>query len=235
VITLYGLSSPNVMKIAIALEEMGLAYELVHFDIFEGKQFEKEFARLNPNGKVPVLVDDDAASGPIFESCAILLYLSSKTGLFNPDPLAVSQWLFFQAANIGPAFGQAMHFLSAAPAGNDYALSRHLTEVRRIFGVADRRLAESAHLGADDYSIADMAAFPWVRMHDQYTVDLAGFPNVRRWLTEVGGRDAVADVVERWPALKAETLANRAKASPDQLDRVYGRGRFGTGGDLVPD
>lgn len=230
-ITLYGLSSPNVMKVMIALEEMRLPYELIHFDIFTGTQFEEDFLRLSPNGKVPVIVDHDVDATPVFESCAILLYLAEKSGLFAPpaERSAILQWLFVQAASIGPSFGQATHFLTAAQGDNDYALNRHLTEVRRLCKVVDRRLGDSFYLASPDYSIADMAAFPWMRMYADYGIDLDVFPNLRRWLDAVGERDIVRSVVAKWPRLKEETLANRAAASPDQLDRVYGRGRHGIG------
>lgn len=227
-ISLYGLSSPNVMKVAIALDEMRLDHQLVPFDIFQGGQFEPDFQRLSPNSKVPVIVDHDRGDLAIFESCAILLYLADRSELFCPPAqrMTIIQWLFLQAASIGPAFGQAMHFLTAAPGGNDYSTARHLTEVNRLYGVVERQLVQHAHIAGPDYTIADMATFPWLRLHARYGVRLNDFPHVGAWLDRLCRRESVARVVDLWPKLKAETLGNRAAATADQLDRVYGRGRY---------
>jgi GSH-dependent disulfide-bond oxidoreductase len=184
-ITLYTWGTPNGRKVSIMLEECGLPYAVRPLDITQGA--------INPNSKIPAIVDDD---GPmtVFESGAILVYLAEKTGCFlppaGPQRYAVLQWLMFQMGGIGPIFGQTHHFLRFAPEKVPYAIERYSKETRRLYGVLDKHLGAAEHL-AGDYSIADMATFPWIARHEWQGVDLGDFTNVRRWFDAVGSRSAV--------------------------------------------
>ncbi len=169
-IDLYAMGSPNVVKIYIALEEMGLPYTVHPVDVFGEEQFKPEFLKLNPNAKVPVIVDHDGPGGKsytLFESGAILLYLAEKTGKFLPkDPVAkfdAIQWMMVQMTLVGPMFGQYVHFMRFAPKGNDYSLDRYRTQVRRVLTTLEERLGVVPFLGGQSYSIADIATFPWAR------------------------------------------------------------------------
>ncbi|MBI2308255.1 MAG: glutathione S-transferase N-terminal domain-containing protein [Rhodocyclales bacterium] len=192
-ITLFTWATPNGRKVSIMLEECALPYVVRPVDITRGEQFAADFVALNPNAKIPAIVDDE---GPltVFESGAILVYLAEKTGRFlppaGPGRYAAMQWLMFQMGGIGPMFGQAHHFLRFAPEPVPYAIGRYGEEVRRLYGVLDARLAGTDYL-AGDYSIADMATFPWVARHQWQQVDLGDFPHVRRWFDDVGCRPAV--------------------------------------------
>ncbi|MBK9447150.1 MAG: glutathione S-transferase N-terminal domain-containing protein [Betaproteobacteria bacterium] len=192
-ITLYTWGTPNGRKVSIMLEECGLPYTVRPVDITRGEQFDPAFVSINPNAKIPAIVDDE---GPLTlsESGAILLYLAEKTGRFlasaGPARYAALQWLMFQMGGIGPIFGQAHHFLRFAPEPVPYAIDRYSKEVRRLYGVLDTHLANAEYL-AGDYSIADMAAFPWVARHEWQKIDLVEFPNVSRWFGDVGSRSAV--------------------------------------------
>ena len=232
----YVCGSPNVLKVMLMLEETGLEHRLLPVDVYAGDQHLPSFVSLSPNGKLPVIVDHDASGeGPhvVFESGAILVYLAEKTGRFlGGSSLARSmclQWLMLQVASIGPMFGQALHFQYIAPAGNDYARRRYLTEVKRLYDVAERRLAESAWLGGSEYSIADIAAFPWLGKYHAYRgieLDLAQFPNLVRWISVIEQRPAYQRVHEPFRSLFKAGLAAQAAASTDQLDRFFGRGAY---------
>jgi GST-like protein len=231
VIDFYALTSPNVQKVFIMLEETGLPYRVIPVDVWGGKQFEAEFRKLNPNAKIPVIVDDDGphhAPYTVFESGAILLYLAEKTGMYLPkDPAArmdTIQWLFWQMATVGPMFGQKVHFTMFAPPGNDYSASRYKTEVKRLYEVLETRLAHSQYVGDVDYSIADMACFPWMRNMDAHGVTRAGHPNVSRWVDAVSARPAVQRMLERIAELQAHS--SREKATDGQKDRFFGRGQY---------
>ena len=198
-IDLYYYTSPNVRKVLIALEELGLPYEVKWTDITAGEQFSDEYLRVNPNGKVPAIVDHDGPSGrsiALFESAAILLYLAEKTGRLLPaDPARRWEaicWTTWQVANQGPMAGQAAHFTNYARQQgieDDYATGRYLGEVRRLYGVLDKRLADAEYLAGDEFSIADIACFPWTRVAAGHGVDVkAGFPNVTRWMSAIGQR-----------------------------------------------
>jgi GST-like protein len=236
-IELYGISSPNVLKVLIMLEETGLDYDLHRIDIWAAEQFADEFKALNPNSKVPVIIDHDGVGGEpvtVFESGAILFYLAEKTRTFLPDAprerYATIQWLMLQMGSIGPMFGQATHFRISAPAGQDYALSRYTTEVHRLFDVLEVRLSQARYLGGEEYTIADMAAWPWAAMyHEQNGVALSGLPAVQRWIDEVSSRPAVVRAHQDWPALMAYANERRAGADPDKRDRLHGRGRYARG------
>jgi GSH-dependent disulfide-bond oxidoreductase len=197
-IDLYTWSTPNGRKVSIMLEETGLSYRVHKIDISKGDQFKPEFVAINPNSKIPAIVDSDGPGGkpfPLFESGAILIYLADKTGQFLPkDPAArytVLEWLMFQMGGVGPMFGQVHHFLRAAPEPVPYAIERYGKETRRLYGVLDARLKQAAHL-AGEYSIADIATYPWVARHEWHKVALGDFPNVERWYREIGARPAVA-------------------------------------------
>ncbi len=197
-IELYTWPTPNGHKIHIMLEECGLAYEVHPVDIGAGDQFDPDFLRISPNNKMPAIVDTDGPDGApisLFESGAILIYLAEKTGRFLPAAprprYATLQWLMFQMGGIGPMLGQAHHFRQYAPEPIPYAIERYTNEAARLYGVLDRRLAEAAYLAGEEYTIADMATFPWLRSHERQGQNLDDFPNVRRWFEEIAARPAV--------------------------------------------
>ena len=196
-ITLYTWGTPNGRKVSIMLEECALRYRVNTIDITQGEQLAPEFVAINPNSKIPAIVDPDGPDGKpitLFESGAILLYLAGKTGRFLPTSdrgkYEALQWLMFQMGGVGPMFGQTHHFLRFAPAQLPYAIKRYSTETARLYGVLDRRLGEAAYL-AGEYSIADMATYPWVARHEWQKIDLADYPSVRRWHAAIGARPAV--------------------------------------------
>ncbi|HXC15118.1 MAG TPA: glutathione S-transferase N-terminal domain-containing protein [Stellaceae bacterium] len=197
-IELYTWPTPNGHKAAIMLEETGLDYRVHPVDIANGEQFAADYETINPNGKIPTIVDQDGPGGgpfTVFESGAILIYLAEKTGHFlSGDPRRRSQalqWLMFQVGGIGPMFGQAQHFRRFAPQPLPYAIERYSTEAARLYRVLDKRLAASEFLAEGEYSIADIASYPWVSRHEWQGVSLADYPNVRRWVETVGQRAAV--------------------------------------------
>jgi GST-like protein len=200
-IELYHWPTPNGHKITIFLEEAGLPYRLHAVDIGKGEQFKPEFLAISPNNRIPAIIDTAPADGgapvPIFESGAILLYLAEKTGRFMPGGLRervdVLQWLFWQVGGLGPMSGQAGHFAIYAPEKIQYGIDRYTKEVNRLYGVMDRRLADRPYL-AGDYSIADMASYPWVVPYERYSQDLNEFPNLKRWFEAIKARPAVARV-----------------------------------------
>ncbi|MFN9846838.1 MAG: glutathione S-transferase N-terminal domain-containing protein [Alphaproteobacteria bacterium] len=188
--------TPNGWKITIMLEEAGLAYRLVPVDIGNGGQDTPEFRAISPNGRMPAIVDHEGPGGEpiaIFESGAILQYLGDKAGRFYPAErrarTRVEEWLFWQSAGLGPMAGQAAHFRYREER-IDYALNRYVNETRRLYGVLDKRLAEAEHV-AGDYSIADMAIWPWTRGYKGLGIDPAEFPDFYRWFKQVGSREAV--------------------------------------------
>lgn len=235
-IDLYASTTPNVLKVILMLEETGLDYALKPINVWKGEQFDPSFAALNPNSKVPVIVDHDDRDGPyvVFESVAILIYLAEKTGRFLPASRRarhdVMQWLIFQAANIGPANGQFNHFERFAGPGNDYSMSRHTTELKRLYDVMEKRLGETPFLGGNDYSIADMATFPWVLIQSRRLG--ANFPFLDRhsgrhpciaaWLTRCEERPGVLKAL----AVHAGMTSALATANSEDLDRLFGRGNF---------
>lgn len=197
-IDLYTWGTPNGRKVSIMLEECSLQYRVHAVDIAKGEQDAPAFRAINPNGKIPAIVDSDGPGGKaftLFESGAILLYLSGKTGRFLPSEtrrrFEAIQWLMFQMAGVGPMLGQAHHFLRAAKQQVPYAIERYTGEARRLYGVLDGHLATHEHL-ADEYSVADVATYPWVARHEWHRVDLGDFPHVRRWFEALGARRAVA-------------------------------------------
>jgi GST-like protein len=198
VIDLHTWSTPNGRKVSVMLEECGLPYRVFPVNIGKGEQFRPEFLAINPNNRIPAIVDPDGPDGKplkLFESGAILVYLSGKTGKFLPKSVRgkyiALQWLMFQMGGVGPMFGQAHHFLRATKEPVPYAIERYTAETRRLYGVLEVRLKEAAFL-ADEYSIADIATFAWVARHEWHKVDLNDFPAVKRWYDTIAARQAVA-------------------------------------------
>jgi len=196
-IELYTWSTPNGRKVSIMLEECGLAYDVRKINIAAGDQFKPEYLAINPNGKIPSIVDPDGPGGkPIamMESGAILVYLSGKTGRFLPDSVRgkykALEWLMFQMGGVGPMFGQVHHFLRSAKEPVPYAIERYTKEKDRLYGVLDKRLGGAEYL-AREYSIADIATYPWVARYEWHKTDLADFPNVKRWFDAISARPAV--------------------------------------------
>jgi GST-like protein len=201
-IDFYTSSSPNGAKVRIMLEETGLEYELRSVDLGEREHKKPEYLAINPNGKIPAIVDRDGPGGEkvtIFESGAILLYLAEKSGRFLPETPAdrwqAISWLMFQMAGLGPSLANAGYFLNRAPEPVPHAVERFVDEAERLYGVVDGRLAE-AEFFAGGYSIADMACYPWLRNHQRFSVDIEDYPNVGRWLEAIASRPAVQRGVE---------------------------------------
>jgi GST-like protein len=232
-IDLYAMGSPNVVKIYIALEELELPYTVHPVDVFSGKQFGAEFLKLNPNAKVPVIVDREGPGGKpytVFESGAILLYLGEKTLRLLPTDMAaryeVIQWMMVQMTGVGPMCGQLVHFIRFAPGGNAYAQSRYATQVHRLFEAIDARLAAVPYVGGASYSIADIAMFPWLRLSDVLIGPAKSkYPNVLRWVDAIAARPAVVRALRAVDEVRARTT-QFDKADPDMVDRMMGRGRY---------
>jgi len=198
-IDLYTAATPNGHKVSIALEELGLPYTVQHLDLARLDQKQPDFLRINPNGRIPAIVDRDNDDFAVFESGAILIYLAEKTGRLMPTDVKgrslVIQWLMFQMAGIGPMMGQANVFFRYFPERLQSAIDRYHGEVRRLFGVLDGRLAGSEYL-ADDYSIADIANWAWVRTHDWTGVPIDGFAHLSRWAEQLAARPACQRGIE---------------------------------------
>lgn len=198
-IKLYTWTTPNGYKTPIMLEECGLDYEILPIDISKGEQKTAEYLKLNPNNKIPTIVDTENDL-TVFESGAILIYLAEKTGKFLPTDLKgrflTLEWLMFQMGGIGPMLGQANHFIKYAPEKVPYGIKRYIDESERIYGVVEKRLSESEYL-AGDYSIADMAAWPWLRMHEGINIDIEKYPKVKEWLKKIEHRPAVKRALEK--------------------------------------
>ncbi len=196
-IDLYTWSTPNGRKVSIMLEELELPYKVFPINITKGEQHAPEFLKISPNNKIPAIVDHQGLDGepwPMFESGAILMYLAEKTGRFMPTerrPYSeVIQWLMFQMGHVGPMLGQCHHFRRFAPEQIPYAVDRYTNETRRLYGVIDKRAAESEFL-AGDYSIADIATFPWIARHEWQGIELEEFPNLKRWYDAIWARPPV--------------------------------------------
>lgn len=197
-IDLYFWPTPNGWKITIMLEETKLAYRIVPVDLSKGEQRSPDFLKISPNGRMPAIIDHDGPGGEpiaIFESGAILQYLGDKTGMFYPTDRrkrsAVEQWLFWQNSNLGPMAGQRAHF-NYQKEKISYALERYTNETKRLYEVADKRLAQSEYLAGDEFSIADISTWPWTRGYKNVGIDPEALPNWRRWFKQVGARDGVA-------------------------------------------
>ena len=197
-IEVYSWPTPNGHKVHVMLEECELPYRVIPVDIGAGDQFKAAFLAISPNNKIPAIVDPDGPGGkPIsmFESGAILMYLAAKTGRFIPDELrgryAMLEWLMFQMGGVGPMLGQAHHFRLYAPEKIPYAIDRYSNEARRLYGVIDKRLSTSRFIATDDYTIADIAIFPWLRSWQNQGVDIEAFPHLKAWFDGIASRPAV--------------------------------------------
>ena len=197
-IDLYTWTTPNGRKLSIALEELGLPYTAHPVNIGKNEQFDPDFLKISPNNKIPAIVDSNGPDGKpisLFETGAILIYLAEKTGRLLPeDPRERYDclvWLMWQMGGFGPMLGQAHHFLRFAKEDVPYAKERYHKETQRLYGVLDKRLAEVPYLAGDTYSIADIATYPWAARHEWHQIDLADYPNVKRWYNELSARPAV--------------------------------------------
>lgn len=229
-IDLYTWATPNGHKIHIMLEECKLPYAVHGVDIRAGDQFKPEFLAISPNNRIPAIVDQEGPGGKpisVFESGAILVYLAGKTGRFLPksdrDKYKVLEWLMWQMGGFGPMLGQAHHFMNYAPEKIEYAINRYANEARRLYGVLDRQLAKHKHVAGSQYSIADMAIWPWARSHKNHRIDLAEFPHVGEWFERVGKRPAVQRAVQ---VLAAERSAQGNQHSPQAWNTLFGAEQF---------
>jgi GST-like protein len=226
-IDLYSWPTPNGHKIHIMLEEIGLPYRVHAVDIGRGDQFAPEFLAISPNNKIPALVDSEGPGGKpisVFESGAMLIYLAEKSGKLLPaEPrgrFAVLEWLMFQMGGIGPMLGQAHHFRQYTPEPIQYAIDRYTREAGRLYGVLDRRVADRDYL-AGEYSIADIACWPWMRFPDRQGVDAADYPNYQRWFARIAERPAVKRGVE--------VLSERQRSQPmdaQQREVLFGNTQY---------
>jgi GSH-dependent disulfide-bond oxidoreductase len=226
-IDLYSWPTPNGHKIHIMLEECELPYRVVPVDIGAGDQFKPEFLAISPNNKIPAIVDTDGPDGKpiaLFESGAILIYLASKTGRFlgdtERDKFSTLQWLMFQMGGFGPMLGQAHHFRIYAPEKIDYAINRYTNEAKRLYGVIDKRLADSAYLAGNEYTIADIATFPWARSWNNQGIDWSDYPHAKRWFDLISQRPAVQRGVQ--------VLADRRKPLVDDKSKeiLFGKAQY---------
>ncbi|MCJ7957428.1 MAG: glutathione S-transferase N-terminal domain-containing protein [Pseudomonas sp.] len=203
-IDLYYWTTPNGHKISLFLEEAGLPYKVHPINIGQGDQFKPDFLKIAPNNRIPAIVDQSPSDGgapiSLFESGAILLYLAEKTGQFLPKDLRgrqeALQWLFWQMGGLGPMAGQNHHFSQFAPEKIPYAIKRYVDETARLYGVLDRRLADRAFVAGEDYSIADMAIYPWIVSHKWQSQRLEDFPHVQRWFNSIKERPATVRAYE---------------------------------------
>ncbi|OUL31167.1 thiol:disulfide oxidoreductase [Nostoc sp. RF31YmG] len=212
-IDLYYWTTPNGHKITIFLEEVGLPYNIIPVNIGAGDQFKPEFLQISPNNRIPAIVDREPANGgapiSVFESGAILLYLAEKTGKLIPQDVRqrveVLQWLFWQMAGLGPMAGQNHHFSQYAPEKIDYAINRYVKETGRLYAVLNKRLADREFV-AGDYSIADIAAYPWIVPYENQRQNLGDFPNLKRWFEAIKARPATIRAYEKAEAFKNQAL-----------------------------
>ena len=235
-IDVYFWPTPNGYKVTWMLEEVGLKYNVVPVNIGAGDQFKPEFLKISPNNRMPAITDPDGPGGnpiSIFESGAIMMYLAEKTGKLMPSDTRgkynVIQWLMFQMASVGPMLGQAHHFRVYAPEKLEYAINRYTNEAKRIYGVIDKRLGEAKYL-AGEFSIADIATYPWLVPHSMQGQNLEDFPNLKRWYDELRARPAtqrgfavMADVVEK---MRAAAKERQAAQDPKAWEILFGNKQF---------
>jgi len=226
-IQLYYWPTPNGHKITLFLEEAGVPYEIHPVNIGAGEQFNPDFLKFSPNNRMPAIIDTAPADGgapiSVFESGAILVYLANKTGRFNGadqrERIEVLQWLMWQMGGLGPMAGQNGHFNVYAPDKIPYAIDRYVNETNRLYGVLDRRLAGRAFVAGSDYSIADMAIYPWIVPHEAHKQDLADFPNIKRWFDAVTARPATIRAYEKG----GEVRSYAAPMSEEQRKVLFGQ------------
>jgi len=230
-IDLYTWPTPNGHKVHIMLEETGTPYNVIPIDIGKGDQFNPDFLKISPNNKMPAIVDPDGPGGApysVFESGAILMYLAEKTGQFIPTDMRarydVIQWLMFQMGGVGPMFGQAHHFLHYAPEDIEYAAARYSNEAGRLYGVMDKKLANSRYLAGEDYTIADMATFPWALNPGRKEQKPSDFPNVMRWIDEIEARPAVKVAMQ---VLSQEKRDLAKGMDEDTRKNLFGSAQYG--------
>lgn len=226
-IELYYWPTPNGHKITLFLEESGLEYRIHPVDISAGDQFKPEFLAFSPNNRMPAIIDTEPADGgepiTVFESGAILLYLAEKTGMFLPTDVrgkkTVTEWLMWQMGGLGPMAGQNHHFAVYAPEKLPYAIARYVNETNRLYGVLDHRLDGRAFIAGDDYSIADMAAYPWIVPWQRQQQDLDAFPNLKRWFQAIQARPATT----RAYAKGERVSQNRATVTDEGKKILFGQ------------
>jgi len=228
-IDFYALTSPNVVKVFLMLEECELPYKVIPVDVWKGDQFSAEFTKINPNQKIPAIVDHEGPGGQpitIIESGAILKYLSEKTGKFIPKDARARyemlQWLMLQMASVGPMFGQHVHFTRFAPKGNEYSVASYRSEVLRLYDLCEQRLSDQPFMGGKEFTIADMAFWPWIRNAEFFGIDISGRPHVVAWVKKIAERDAI----KRALAKIATITSTRDTANDDNKDRFFGRGKY---------
>ena len=224
-ITLYFWPTPNGFKISIALEELGLPYEVVPVNIGKGDQFKPDFLKIAPNNRMPAIIDQDGPDGApvsIFESGAILFYLAQKTNKLMPQDergkIEVMEWLMWQMGGFGPMLGQAHHFIKYAKEKNPYGIERYGNEANRLYGVLDRRIAGRDFIVGDDLSIADIAILPWSKTYQDQHVDLADYPNVAAWRSRLYDRPAF----QKGASLGLEWREDLAKLTGEAWDKMFG-------------
>jgi GST-like protein len=226
-IELYTWPTPNGHKVHIMLEECGLPYAVHAVDIGAGDQFKPEFLAISPNNKMPAIVDPEGPDGQpmsLFESGAILLYLAGKTGRFLPrstrGKYEALQWLMFQMGGVGPMLGQAHHFRIYAPEKIAYAIDRYTNEAKRLYGVLDRQLADNDYVAGKEYTVADMAVWPWLRSWENQGVRMDDYPNVKAWFEAIGNRPAVQRGIE--------VLADRRRplVDPKAREALFGATQY---------
>jgi GST-like protein len=226
-IDVFSWATPNGHKVHIMLEECGLPYRAIPVNIGAGDQFKAEFLKISPNNKIPAITDPHGPDGKpvsMFESGAILLYLAAKTGKFLPATdrakYDVLQWLMFQMGGVGPMLGQNHHFRLYAPEKLEYAINRYTNEAKRMYGVLDRRLAQSQYLAGADYSIADIATFPWLRNWKNQGIELADYPHVEAWFNKIAERPAVQRGVKVLADLRKPITDDKAR------DILFGKTQY---------
>lgn len=225
-IELHSWPTPNGLKVSILLEESGIDYRVFPVNIGKGEQFTPDFLDIAPNNRIPAIIDrapaDGGAAISVFESGAILLYLADKIGQFISSDLrirtATLEWLFWQMAGLGPMSGQYGHFHVYAPEAIEYAQDRYKKEVHRLYGVMDKRLGESAYLAGEDYSIADMACYPWINVYDKAPLDLEPYTNLRQWYDAIRARPAVQKVY----STRDDIYGKREPMSDEERKLLFG-------------
>lgn len=217
-IEVFSWPTPNGHKVHIMLEECGLPYRAIPINIGTGDQFKPEFLAISPNNKIPAITDPDGPDGQpisLFESGAILLYLAAKTGKFLPrtdrQKYDVLQWLMFQMGGVGPMLGQNHHFRLYAPEKLDYAINRYTNEAKRLYGVIDRQLSKAKYLAGAEYSIADIATFPWLRNWQNQGIVLAEYPHLEKWFNAIAERPAVQRGVQVLASLRKPITDDKAR------------------------